>query len=341
MSFAAFTQNLTPVTSGAQIFSYYRAGLRKDAAAAADRPLIILIHGYPQTHLMWRDFVHLLPTEWDLFIADLPGYGNSIKAVDPASSYPFSKRAMAKDILEAADQVHKGSKKVIAYGHDRGARVSYTMALTFPDRVVGAALLDIVPTVWQWHNMNPQTDHKETLIYFHWVYLAAPRPIPETMISHDPRWYFNTLLSGYTKDKPDSAKPSWITDLVEPHCDPERGPARVAAGCEDYRAGATFDIQHDRESGIDPTKPQSPVFNIPVLVLASAGLRNRHDVDGIWGSLVPEGKFRSYQVDNAGHFFVNEQPEEVARRTKAWLGEFFPETDQSLSHSIDQAEVQL
>lgn len=76
---------------------------------------------------------------------------------------------MAKDIIEAADQIHKGSKKIIAYGHDRGARVSYRMALDFPDRVVGTALLDIVPTVWQWENMNPQTNHRETKMYFHWV----------------------------------------------------------------------------------------------------------------------------------------------------------------------------
>lgn len=82
---------------------------------------------------------------------------------------------MAKDIVEAADKIHSGSKKIIAYGQDRGARVSYRMALDFPDRVVGTGLLDIVPTVWQWHNMNPETDHKETRTSFHWVmYILIP-----------------------------------------------------------------------------------------------------------------------------------------------------------------------
>ncbi|KZT39236.1 alpha/beta-hydrolase [Sistotremastrum suecicum HHB10207 ss-3] len=323
MSFAAFTQNLTPVSSGAQIFSYYRSGTPKNVASG--RPLIILLHGYPQTHLMWRDLVHLLSPDWDLFIPDLPGYGNSIKAVDLASSYPFSKRAMAKDIVEAADKIHQGSKKLIVYGQDRGARVAYRLALDFPDRVVGAGLLDIVPTVWQWHNMNPQTDHKETRTSFHWVFLAAPRPIPETMIGNDPRWFFDAGMTFFTKDRPDRFKQNWITDLVEPYCDPEKGPARIAAVCEDYRAGATFDLQHDRESGIDPTKPQSPVFNIPVLILSCVSLRARHDVDAIWGGLVPSEKLRSYQVadESAGHFFVNEKTAEVAQRTNAWLSEFF------------------
>ena len=159
---ADFQKGTTRVSSGAEIAAHYRTNGPK-------HPLLILLHGYPQNRSMWQKFTLHLPLDWSLFIPDLPGYGESTKAVADTSR-PFSKRLMGCDLLEAADQL-SGAKDtpLIVVGHDRGARIAYRMALDHPTRVVGCAVLDIVPTVHVWHAMHGQNDHFETHRTHHWV----------------------------------------------------------------------------------------------------------------------------------------------------------------------------
>jgi len=222
--------------------------------------------------------------------------------------------------VEAADKVHQASSPVpiIAYGHDRGGRVAYRMALDFPDRVVGLAVLDIIPTIHMWSAMRPENDHKETKISNHWVFLSSPKPVPETLIGSNPKWYYTWTLSAWSPKA--SEQPAWVSDSVAPFLDSdeEKVKSRISAACNDYRAGATIDVDHDREQGIDPAKEAKAVFKIPVLVLASHHLRRRHDVDGIWKGLVEGDHLQTEQIGQ-GHFLVNEEPEETAKTTVVWL----------------------
>jgi len=158
--------------------------------------------------------------------------------------------------------------------------------------------------------------------------LAAPRPFPETMIASNPTFYFRSsydaMLSAQTKASGETAH--WVADGIQPYLDPVRGKDRIVASCEDYRAGATYDIQDDKEAGINPLQPSSsPVFKIPILVLYSGKLGNAVDVPGIWSSLCEPGKIQHFQVgdENTSHFFVNEKPEEVGKRMRDWLDDNF------------------
>lgn len=109
-------------------------------------------------------------------------------------------------------------------------------------------------------------------------------------------------------------------DAVHQYIDPVKGQSRIGGACEDYRAGASYDITHDLEAGVNPDDPKS-VFTVPLLVLSSVHLRKRFPVDEIWQSLAPEGMVRSYQIggERTGHFLVNEEPAEVGQRMRGWL----------------------
>jgi len=320
VAFASFTHQITQVSSGAHISSQYR---RSSHARADTLPILVLLHGYPQNNLMWKNFVEEVPPEWSIFVPDLPSYGESTKAPSPSGdSLAHSKREWAKDILEALDATHGSASppKLIPYGHDRGARLAYRLALDFPERVVGAAVLDIVPSSFVWGAMNLENEHRETRNSWHWIFLSAPRPFPETLISSQAEFFFTDLFKRWIG--PDAKDIDWVSDSIKPYTDPSRGKDRVIGSCEDYRAGATHDVKHDLASGVDPAKP-ARVFQVPLLVLSSSHLRRRFPVDEIWQSLAPEGLVKSFRIgdDRSGHFLVNEAQAEVGQRTREWLKE--------------------
>ncbi|GJJ12321.1 hypothetical protein Clacol_006562 [Clathrus columnatus] len=298
MGFASegFTEHLTHVSSEATIAGYYRPG--QDPT----KPVLILLHGYPQNSLMWTSFVTEVPSEFSIYVPDLPGYGQSTKEPSPSGdSYAHSKREFAKDILEALDLLLHRSvpAKVIPYGHDRGGRVAYRMALDYPDRVLGIGVLDIVPTSV--------------------VFLSSPYPYPETLISGSTRFFFTTIFQRWTRQ---DELPQWAIDGIEQYCDPVNGKKRIQGSCEDYRAGATHDVEFDLQDGLDPSNLR-PVFKVPILALSSNHLRRRFDVDTIWRSLAPDGLVTSMKIgqDNTGHFLINEAQEEVGETTRQWLKE--------------------
>ncbi|KAG9096811.1 hypothetical protein FRC06_008293 [Ceratobasidium sp. 370] len=182
-----FTEHTTTVSSGASIYCQYR---RSSDPEAVGRPLLVLIHGYPQNHLMWEEFVKGLPDDFAIVIPDLPGYGNSTKLPSADnSSRAHSKRAWAQDIIEAARQIHDPSNhgqnlKLIAFGHDRGARLAYRMTLDAPGIVVGLAVLDIVPTPFMWARMSlAEARHEETRKSHHWYRAGSTIDVEDDLAS--------------------------------------------------------------------------------------------------------------------------------------------------------------
>ncbi|QRW16413.1 alpha/beta hydrolase family protein [Rhizoctonia solani] len=333
--------------SGATVYCKYRSSSNPDAAR---RPILLLLHGYPQNHLMWNEFVKGLPDDFHLVVPDLPGYGQSIKKPSPDGSHrSHSKKEWSQDIIETIQQIPtprdgNSTPKIIAFGHDRGARLSYRMALEAPGTVVGIAVLDIVPTPFMWSRMSlGESRHDETKKSHHWVFLASPAPLPETLISAQADFYYTYTIKSWTGssalaiiDKTNTIA-GWQKDSIAPFLtNDEAAHRRITAACEDYRAGSTVDIEDDLASGIDPatfernkqdsviTEPRIPVFSVPVLVLSSTHLRRRFPVDEIWGSLCARDGLTCAQVgdEGTGHFFVNEATEETLGASVPWLSQF-------------------
>ncbi|KAG9127642.1 hypothetical protein FRC07_011386, partial [Ceratobasidium sp. 392] len=239
---------------------------------------------------MWKEFVKGLPDDFSILIPDLPGYGGSTKAPSADnSSRAHSKREWAQDIIEAARQIHDPQDlKLIAFGHDRGARLAYRMTLDAPGIVIGLAVLDIVPTPFVWARMNlAEGRHDETRKSHHWVFLASPAPLPETLISSQSEFYYTHTINSWTGASARAAQKDanvtlleWQKDSIAPFLTNDSDAYhRIVAACEDYRAGSTVDIEDDLASGIDPAtfernkqdsgasglETRIPVFSVPVL----------------------------------------------------------------------------
>ncbi len=213
-------------TRGAEIF----------ARIGGNGPFLFLLHGYPQSHVMWHRVAPRLAERFKLIIPDLRGYGASSVPPADAEHFNYSKRAMAQDIIDMADQL--GHRAFLLCGHDRGGRVGYRLALDHPGRVEKLALLDIVPTYEMWHRLTRDL----ALKIFHWPFLAQPAPWPEEIIGRAPvEWLEHKIsLWGGTGD---------LSPFAPEALDHYRSffsePARIHATCEDYRAGATYDVAAD------------------------------------------------------------------------------------------------
>ncbi|KAH8117046.1 alpha/beta-hydrolase [Phellopilus nigrolimitatus] len=303
--FPGFHDVYTDCPSGARVFSRLRIGADVQASLGHGLPILILLHGYRQAGLMFKHFVNEIPLHWSVLVPDLPGITHTCAYIQVRKQHKAHRPSLetrartpsaqwAQDILHVADALFGGAAeplRLVVFGHDRGARVAYRFALDHPARVAGIALLDIVPTSHVWGAMRFEDGHKETHRTHHWITLAAPRPLPETMIAANPEFYFKHTLAGWAgagSGARGEHEPEWVRDAVAPYLDPQRGWDRIVASCEDYRAGATHDLADDLASGIDPRKAPGlakPLFACPLLILSSQHLRARFDVDGIWTAL--------------------------------------------------------
>lgn len=155
------------------------------ALVGGSGPPVLLLHGYPQTHVMWRDCAPALTDRFTVVAADLPGYGGSFRPVPAPDHEPHSKRALARDLVQAMAAL--GHEWFAVAGHDRGGRVAYRMAIDHPDRIAAAAVFDVVPTGEVW----ARTDAQLALLYWHWAFLAQPAPLPERLIGADPGAFFD------------------------------------------------------------------------------------------------------------------------------------------------------
>ncbi|MGI9316448.1 MAG: alpha/beta fold hydrolase [bacterium] len=199
---------------------------------------ILLLHGYPQTHVMWHKLAPGLSKTHTVVAADLRGYGQSAKPASTSDHSSYSKRAMAADMVELMAQL--GHRRFIICGHDRGARVAHRLALDWSQRVEKMVLLDIAPT----REMYRNTDELFAKSYWWWFYLVQKAPLPENMIGADPRGYWlakcGNSSSGLTPFSDEA-----LAQYLQYFDDPDT----IRASCEDYRAAASIDIEHDDSDG--------------------------------------------------------------------------------------------
>lgn len=273
---------------------------------SGEGPPLLLLHGFPQTHLMWRDVAPALSERFTVVCADLPGYGRSFCPPSEPDHAPGSKRAMAGDLVEVMERL--GFPRFGVAGHDRGGRVAYRMALDHPGRISRLAVLDVLPTSTVWS----RADARLALAFWPWSLLAQPAPLPERLIGGAPDAVVDDALSQW--DTPPSVFPpgmraAWVEAL--------RDPARVHAICEEYRAAATIDREHDEDDRAAGRRIQCPVS---VLWSARGGLEHWYaDAGGplaLWRDWADRVEGRSF---DAGHFFPEERPAETA----AVLAAFF------------------
>ncbi len=274
------------------------------ARVGGSGPPLLLLHGYPETHLMWHGSAPALSERFTVVATDLSGYGDSLRPASAADHAPHSKRALALDQIQAMASL--GFERFAVAGHDRGGRVAYRMALDHPERVSALAVLDIVPTAEVW----ARADDRLALGYWHWGFLAQPAPLPERLIAGDPDAYFDYHLGSIGLGRESGRYPESVIAAYRAQL---RDAGAVEAICEDYRAGASIDRQLDEAD-------RGRLIDCPVLVLwgtqGALGLFYG-DVLDVWRSWA--GDVRGRGVD-ATHFLVEDCPDEVARELTAFFG---------------------
>jgi haloacetate dehalogenase len=268
------------------------------------RPLLLL-HGFPETHLMWRDVAPLLARRFAVVCADLRGYGRSGCPASTDDHAPYAKRAMARDMVTLMERLGHGRFAVA--GHDRGGRVAYRMALDHPDRIDRLAVLDILPTATVWQ----RADARLTLDYWPWSLLAQPAPLPERLIGAAPEAVVDDALGGWG-----SPATAFGPEIRTAYVDALRDSEHVHAICEEYRAAGTLDREHD-----EADRAAGRRIECPLLVLWSGrGALSTWYVDASG----PLTLWREYARDvqghalDAGHFF----PEEIPAETAELIGRF-------------------
>ncbi len=270
-------------------------------------PPVLLLHGFPQTHLMWREVAPRLAETFTVVCADLRGYGRSDCPPSAPDHAPYSKRAMARDLVEVMEQL--GFRHFAVAGHDRGGRVAYRMALDHPDRVRRLAALDIVPTEAAWE----RADARLAVGYWPWSLLAQPEPLPERILEGAAEVIVENALDQW--GSPSGVFPS---EIREAYVGALREPGHAHAICEEYRAAATVDREHDRAD-----REAGRKIGCPVLVLWSrrGALDEWYTDEG-----GPLGLWRPWANDllgqgvEGGHFFPEEHPRETAEALQRFFG---------------------
>jgi len=267
---------------------------------------LVLLHGFPQTMACWHRVAPTLARSHKVVLIDLRGYGwSSAPEPEDEAHTTYSKRAMAEDVLKVME--HLGHVRFAIAGHDRGARVAYRLALDHPGRVTRLALLDIIPTATMWERM----DASRAMQVYHWTFLAQPRPVPENLIRRSPTEWLEYTLASWTASKDLKA---FAPGALAHYRAFFQDPARISACCEDYRAGATIDAEHD-----EADRRAGKTLICPTLILwGNAGIpaAGTQPID-IWRStFAPDAT--GLGIDG-GHFLAEENP----AATLEALEEFF------------------
>ena len=258
-------------------------------------PPLVLLHGNPQTHLMWHAVAPELARAYTVICPDLRGYGGSFKPPASADHAAYGKRAMAADVVETLAQL--GFERFLLVGHDRGGRVGHRLTLDYPERVERLAVLDIIPTLEHFE----RTDMSFAMGYYHWFWLAQRHPFPENLISAAPEEWFYSHTAREPKDR-DFFHP----DALEDYLAAVRDPAMIRGMCEDYRAAAGIDLEQDRAS-----RAAGERIACPLLVLwgSEGKVGEWYDLLPIWRGYcdaeVSGGPVKS------GHYLAEEAPGEV------------------------------
>ncbi|MDT7699740.1 MAG: haloacetate dehalogenase [Pseudonocardiales bacterium] len=270
-------------------------------------PPLLLLHGFPQSHVLWHRLAPLLAEEHTVVATDLRGYGDSDRRVSadgpdtPGSERhaESSFRAMAAD--QVAVMAELGFDEFAVVGHDRGARVTHRLALDHPDAVTRLALLDIMPTEYVYSHV----DRRLATAYYHWFLFIQPFDLPERLLAGDPGAYLHSLLGGWGSGL-DAHAPAAVAEYERVFADPDARHAML----EDYRAGASIDLAHDAES-----ERAGRRIAAPCLVLwggrGVVGNSRDHPLE-VWRSRAADPSLVTGEpIAEAGHFFVDERPEET------------------------------
>jgi haloacetate dehalogenase len=291
--------------SGLPGFEYQRiktGGATINVAIRGKGAPLLLLHGYPETHRMWHKVAPALADEFSVVCADLRGYGDSGKPEGTADHSNYSKRAMANDMIEVMAAL--GHQEFMIGAHDRGARVAYRLALDHAAAVKRLALLDIVST----KAVYEQGGMALAAAYFHWYFLIQPRPLPETLIGHDPALWLGTAFRNLSTDST-----AFSDALIAEYLRTFGTPEGIHATCEDYRAGATVDLANDRADVAAGRKIACPTL---ILWGARSVVGKMFQPLETWRDLVssPIG-----EAIDCGHFIPEEKPVETLHALRGFF----------------------
>ena len=287
--FAGFARRRI-ATSGAEI----------NVVTGGNGPPLLLLHGYPQTHLMWRKVAPLLAAEFTLVIPDLRGYGDSSKPPAGPDSANYAKRAMAQDQVETMAAL--GFDRFRVAGHDRGARVAHRLARDHGEKVERLALLDIVPTLYRFETI----DQRAATASWHWFFLIQPGGLPERLIGSEADFFLRHQLGALLRE-PARLEPEAFAEYLRCFENPDT----IRATCAEYRAGATIDLVHDRADRSQP-------IAMPLLVLwgRTSAQGSGYDMLSVWRQ---HAQNVSGEAIDSGHFLPEESPEATYRALRAFF----------------------
>ncbi|KAL1980954.1 hypothetical protein VTN96DRAFT_3294 [Rasamsonia emersonii] len=305
-----------PTSSGSTVSGFSR-GLGENA------PVLVLIHGYPETNFMWRHVIRLLPANIPLFVPDIPGYGASTP-----SQTSHDKATIGAAILDALTSLLEKTSarsrpyEIVLAGHDRGARICHRLAVdadTYANQftILGTVLMDIVPTLVQWQGM---TRPAEAVGFYHWPFLANVDLATEMIQAMGGDVFVRRLFQrGWGQLSARGAENLAKDGALEVYETSFKQESVVRASNLDYAAGAREDVEQqtkDQEAGRK--------LAVPTLVLYSAaGIGRRFDVPGVWQDWVVPGKELLVAEgigEGAAHFFPEENPEETVEKMQGWFG---------------------
>jgi haloacetate dehalogenase len=272
----------------------------------AGAPPLLMLHGFPQTHAMWHRVAVRLAPHYRLVLPDLRGYGDSAKPPSDPDHANYSKRSVAADLAGLMSRL--GHERFFVAAHDRGARVAHRLAVDHPQRVARLCLMDIAPTL----DMYEATDMAFARAYYHWFFLIQRAPLPEHMIGRDPMFYLHANLGGWGSKGLAHIEPRALAEYERCF----RNPETIRAACEDYRASAGIDLEHDRASR---AAGERIACDLLVLWGEHGVVQSQFDPMALWRAQCA-GTVSGRAVP-AGHFIPEELPAETAQA----LGEFFGE----------------
>jgi len=267
---------------------------------AGQGPALLLLHGYPQTHVIWHKIAPRLAKYFTVIVTDLRGYGDSGKPPSDADHMSYSKRKMAMDQVEVMTAL--GFQEFSVIGHDRGGRVAHRLVRDHVDRIRKLVVLDIAPTA----AMYRSTDMDFATTYYHWFFLIQPFDLPERMIGADPRYYLEKKLKAWGRTD-GAITPEAFSEYLRCFSDP----ATIHATCEDYRAAAGIDLTHDATDAYAKLK-------MPLLVLwgRDGFVGKTYDVLETWREVALD--VSGYAVPG-GHYLPEEVPEETLEALLGFL----------------------
>jgi haloacetate dehalogenase len=264
-------------------------------------PAILMVHGFPRTSLMWRFLAPKLAHNHSVICVDLPAYGRSGIPDSTDDHFPYSKRAMAYQLVEVMTKL--GFATFTLIGHDRGGRVSYRLALDHPNAVERLAVFDVIPILEGWN----RADARFAQTYWPWILLAQKAPLPESYLLGAPEAVFHNPFG----------QGAFVREILDEYVSTYRDPARVHGICEEYRAAATIDVEHDRVDQEAGKRIECPMLH---LWAKDGPLDTFYAKDGgslgIWRQWAPRAQGEAME---GGHFFPEENPDDTAALVTKFL----------------------